>query len=833
MANQDGKVIIDIDSNARKVARDFEQLDNATAKYERILKNVQGTSNASLPIYDKIRTKLKEQRNAANNAITAYQKLANVQKSGVGFNQLNSVTGSAIDRLKNLALQGRQNSTEFQKLASVVKNANKQLNSADNVVNKAIGSTDMLGLSLSSLGRYAGAAGVGFAALKLKDYTTEAIKTAAAFEQLGISFQVMTGSAQIGQQLTDELIKLANVTPMTTQSLAKNAQMMLIFGESAENIIPNLKMLGDISGGDVNRMNSLALAFSQVGAAGKLMGQDVLQMVNAGFNPLQIMAQKSGKSMGELRKEMEEGKISFQDVKQAMIDATTEGGRYFGLMEQQSKSLNGVLSTNSDTWELVAKNIGDFFMPAAKGAVNGLISLGQAILSLQEKMNNFTKNVTYQTVDSKLQATAGLVKQANELNRLADEASEKGATQRAAGYRKQAQQYLESARRIDKERQALLKQINSSNNNSSNQLSGFDATTAFNNPKSTSSVTRQKDAFEKLQAAVQNARREVELNAIAYGTSSPKVQEAFTKYRDLNTQLSEINKLFDENTKKVKDNGGAYAELQTKIREGQDKLLDMAVLGQTGTIEFTTLKNEITKLQTQATNANNAVSNSVGVTWSNISQSISSQLSQALTTPLREGENAFQRFGNVALNVIQQIAQSWLSNGISNLLSGGSGNKGKSLGDRLSGAIKGGAAGSAGGWWGAAAGAIGGFFKNADGNAFYNGNVIPFAKGGVVSQDTYFPMRNGRTGLMGEKGAEAIMPLKRTINGQLGVQATAAPANVNIYNQSGADIETVQRPDGETDIFIKRVNSALRSERTQAGFSSALQRNQSRGVQAS
>ena len=825
MANQDGKVIIDIDSNAQKVARDFEQLDNATAKYERILKNVQGTSNASLPIYDKIRTKLKEQRNAANNAITAYQKLANVQKSGVGFNQLNSVTGSAIDRLKNLALQGRQNSQEFQKLANAVKNANKQLNSADNVVNKAIGSTDKLGLSLSSLGRYAGAAGVGFAALKLKDYTTEAIKTAAAFEQLGISFQVMTGSAQLGQQLTDQIIELANVTPMTAQSLSKNAQMMLSFGQSVDDIIPNLKMLGDISGGDVNRMNSLTLAFSQVGASGRLMGQDVLQMINAGFNPLEIMSKKTGKSMGELRKEMEEGKISFQMVKQAMIDATSEGGRYYGLMEAQSKTLNGLLSTNADAWGQVAKNIGDIFMPAAKGGIEWLIKLGKQVQKLTDKLTEarYRSELFRQEISElNFTDTNNRIKYLADYNTKLKFSNQGTAEERNKQIAKNNQQIQELISHY-KELKALQSKVEKQSGTDTDSVTGG----------GTSQVTRQKDAFEKLQAAVPNARREVELNAIAYGTSSPKVQEAFTKYRDLNTQLSEINKLFDENTKKVKDNGGAYAELQTKIREGQDKLLDMAVLGQTGTIEFTTLKNEITKLQTQATNANNAVSNSVGVTWSNISQSISSQLSQALTTPLREGENAFQRFGNVALNVIQQIAQSWLSNGISNLLSGGSGNKGKSLGDRLSGAIKGGAAGSAGGWWGAAAGAIGGFFKNADGNAFYNGNVIPFAKGGVVSQDTYFPMRNGRTGLMGEKGAEAIMPLKRTTNGQLGVQATAAPANVNIYNQSGADIETVQRPDGETDIFIKRVNSALRSERTQAGFSSALQRNQSRGVQAS
>ena len=80
---------------------------------------------------------------------------------------------------------------------------------------------------------------------------------------------------------------------------------------SAENVTKDLQILGDISGGNSERMKYLTLAFSQAGSAGKLMGQDLLQMVNAGFNPLQVISEKTGRSMGDLRKDMEKGKISF------------------------------------------------------------------------------------------------------------------------------------------------------------------------------------------------------------------------------------------------------------------------------------------------------------------------------------------------------------------------------------------------------------------------------------------------------------------------------------------------------------------------------------------
>ena len=347
-----------------------------------------------------------------------------------------------------------------------------------------------------------------------------------------------------------------------------------------------------------------------------------------------------------------------------------------------------------------------------------------------------------------------------------------------------------------------------------------------------SSTQKQKDAYERLQEAAKNARREVELNAIAYGTSSPQVQQAFEKYRNLNTQLNDINKLFEENTKKAKENGGAYADLQQKISETRNQLLHMAVSGQGDTAQFTMLKNTLKQYETQAQQANTAVTNSVGLSWKSISNTISSQLSYALTTPLQEGENAFERLGNVALNVIGQIAQAWLSSKLTNLFNGSGSGGGSGILGKIGGAV--------GSFWGPIGSAVGGFlgntvgkFFNANGNAFSHGRVLPFANGGVVSSPTMFPMAGNRTGLMGERGAEAIMPLKRTSNGQLGVQAQVQQPSINIYNQSGSNIETVQRPDGETDIFIRRVNNALRNERTQAGFSSALQRNQSRGVQAS
>lgn len=809
---QDGKVIINIDSNAAKTQQEFASLDATTAKYNQTLKNTQNTANSSKSSLSAYGNQLKANRTSASG--------------------LSGTLGS-------------------------------------------------LGGSLGSLGRLAAGAAAGFALLKLKDYGQYALQTSAAFEQLAISFRVMTGSAQTGQELTDAIIELGAKTPMTAQQLSKAAQLLLSFGESAENIIPDLKLLGDITGGEVNRFNQLSLAFAQVGANGRLMGQDLLQMVNAGFNPLQIISQKTGKSMGQLREEMSEGRISFQMVAQAMRDAASEGGRYFGLMEQQSQSLNGRLSTLRDTWEQVAKSIGDVFAPTAKAAVNALISLGEAT----QKSIEWLKSE---------QSTLKGLKQ-SWLEYWASKRKDKSTLVFTV------EPYL-NERRTRKQVQSALSK--------SGANTGFNATVLSSSASSTSSVTKQKDAYEKLQQAVQNARREVELNAITYGTSSTQVQNAFTKYRDLNTQLSEINKLFEENTKLTQQNGGAYEQLQQKISDTRNQLLNMAVSGQTGSAQFTMLKNTLKQYETQAQQANTAVTNSVGLSWKNISNTISSQLSYALTTPLQEGENAFERLGNVALNVISQIGQSLISQVLNNAIEkiAARGTDGVMTGaaaavtqtaqgyasmaastnmaalgiskiassqTAATAALTSSAAtvASAAATYKTAAVSAGQLASSitqaAISQAAYSAALVPiagaalapvaalatgtsiaaanvvasagmlasritaFKDGGVVNSPTLFPMAGNRTGLMGERGAEAIMPLKRTPSGQLGVQAQTSPATVNVYNQSDSRIETVQRPDGDTDIFIRRVNSALRNERTQAGFSSALQRNQSRGVQAS
>jgi tape measure domain-containing protein len=119
---------------------------------------------------------------------------------------------------------------------------------------------------------------------------------------------------------------------------------MLSFGIAAQDTQKNLQMLSDITGGNNERFKSLTLAFSQMSSAGRLMGQDLLQMINVGFNPLQQISKTTGESMVELKKRMEAGGISAEEVQRAFADATAEGGMFHGMTDRLAQTVSGKLN---------------------------------------------------------------------------------------------------------------------------------------------------------------------------------------------------------------------------------------------------------------------------------------------------------------------------------------------------------------------------------------------------------------------------------------------------------------------------------------------------------
>lgn len=248
----------------------------------------------------------------------------------------------------------------------------------------------------NTVGGVLGGAALGISLKAMGDFALNASKN---FEQAQISFSRMLQSEKQGQKLINDIQNLANATPMTSESLNNNARLLLNFNAvAADEVIPTLKMLGDITGGDKQRMDSLTLAFAQSASAGRLMGQDLLQMINAGFNPLQIIAEKTGRSIADLKDDMSKGKIGTDMVIQAFKDATAEGGKFYGMMEAQSQSKAGLEATKADSLEIFARTITDKAMPALKefdkAQIEAIKNATTAVQKLGEwaEVNNQTTN---------------------------------------------------------------------------------------------------------------------------------------------------------------------------------------------------------------------------------------------------------------------------------------------------------------------------------------------------------------------------------------------------------------------------------------------------------
>ncbi len=225
--------------------------------------------------------------------------------------------------------------------------------------------------SIPSLDKIGASLATGFAGFKV----FEAFKLAAQAEQAAVAFEVLTGSVAESSKMLEQIRALAAATPLSFAGLQENAKMMLGFGISVEQVLPNLRVLGDISGGSVEKMRMLTLAFSQSAAAGRLMGQDLLQMINAGFNPLQEISQKTGRTMAQLKKDMENGAVSFDMVREAFVSSTQAGGRFNGMLERQSTTLAGSTGILVDKVQQLAASMAGVFAPAVKEAANQLTKM--------------------------------------------------------------------------------------------------------------------------------------------------------------------------------------------------------------------------------------------------------------------------------------------------------------------------------------------------------------------------------------------------------------------------------------------------------------------------
>ena len=197
-------------------------------------------------------------------------------------------------------------------------------------------------------------------------------------------FKVLLGSAAKANKHVAELRKLAMKTPFRTTDLAAASQQLLAFGVNSNSVSGHLRRLGDISLGNKEKFQQLGLVFGQVSSQGKLMGQDLLQFINAGFNPLKELSKMGRGTYQELKDQMAQGKISFQDVQAAIEHATSKGGQFFNGMKEGSKTFAAQVDALKGNLEILAGN-------AFKPLYNLLTRIVPHLGAVASKLNKYPK----------------------------------------------------------------------------------------------------------------------------------------------------------------------------------------------------------------------------------------------------------------------------------------------------------------------------------------------------------------------------------------------------------------------------------------------------------
>ena len=330
-----------------------EKLENAKGKLASI--EVQCGKNSK---------EYEEQKKAVDDLQKQYDESTTVQdKNKKSLSQLavqmNNAKADVIKTTKEIYNLGKESDGS----AKQVDNLSKKMGDADGASKNLNDGFTVLKGTMANLASQAISKVVdGFKAL-----VGGAVDYQKSMEYYTTSFTVMTGSADKAGETVKKLADIGATTPFDMPQLADATSLLMNFGFSADDAVDSMMMLGDISQGNADKLNSIARAYGKMNSAQKVTLEDINMMIDAGFNPLQEISEKTGESMKSLYDRISKGKMSVDEITESMKRSTSEGGKYFQSMDAQSQTLDGRLSTLSDT---VNSKLGEALQPILQKAAD-------------------------------------------------------------------------------------------------------------------------------------------------------------------------------------------------------------------------------------------------------------------------------------------------------------------------------------------------------------------------------------------------------------------------------------------------------------------------------
>lgn len=344
------KAAIQVQELKRKAAESMTVVDPDALK--RIFENVRNNIQQHIILLNEVEVKEKQITQRAKEKAEAERAAAEAIKAQ------SAALEKEIQKEKEAAAAIQRRLNLYQRLPSMQAIREKAMTTGREFASGAsmagVPGGMLFGMSKTAIGGFA-AAGAVIGSLKaFSDLRSQLVR-----------LEIQFGSTAVAAQKFSEIRQLAAQTPLETRDLMSAATSLAQYGFTAQEVVPALKQLAEISAGDAMRMEGLSRAFAQVKAAGRLMGQEVLQFVNSGFNPLAEISRVTGIEMARLKKLMEEGKITFQDVADSLKSATSEGGAFYQQSAKQAEELSAKYNALKDSVRQLGEAFGELLGPTA------------------------------------------------------------------------------------------------------------------------------------------------------------------------------------------------------------------------------------------------------------------------------------------------------------------------------------------------------------------------------------------------------------------------------------------------------------------------------------
>lgn len=213
------------------------------------------------------------------------------------------------------------------------------------------------------------------------------VTTRGQFQQLEIAFETMLRSGTKSKALMDQLVVTAAKTPFDLQGIASSTKQMLAYGSSVENVVDEIVMLGNVASGVGAPLGEIAYLYGTLRMQGRAYAVDIRQFAGRGIPIYEELAKVIGVSKDEVSALITEGKVGFAEVEQAFKNMTSSSGVYYNLMQEQSKSLTGMISNLGDAWDSALNKIGqenqDVFATGIQGAITLVENYDEILRILQ------------------------------------------------------------------------------------------------------------------------------------------------------------------------------------------------------------------------------------------------------------------------------------------------------------------------------------------------------------------------------------------------------------------------------------------------------------------